>query len=179
MRTVFAMLLVASAALAQDADWVRTWETAQKGRPAKVPTVGRIAPPSEPGAPLVVHGRVFNGSKPAANVVIFAYQTDSTGVYNRKGSPGWRLRGWARSDAQGRFELHTIRPASYPNSSNPAHIHVTIDGPSLQRRWTTDIEFADDPLVRGQSRPAVRPVTVRNGVQHVDYEIRIAEKGKF
>jgi protocatechuate 3,4-dioxygenase beta subunit len=179
MRIALSLVFVASSALAQDADWVRAWEAAQKGRPANVPKVGRIATASEPGTPLVVHGRVFNGTKPAPNVVVFAYQTDSSGVYNRKGSPGWRLSGWARSDAQGRFELHTIRPGSYPNSSNPAHIHITIDGPSLPRRWASDIEFADDPLVRGRSRPAARPVTVRNGVQHVDYEIRITENGKF
>lgn len=179
MRVTLAVLFVAATAVAQDVDWVRAWETAQKGRPANVPTAGRIAPRSEPGTPLVVHGRVLNGAKPVPNVVVFAYQTDRTGVYNRRGSPGWRLQGWARSDAQGRFEFHTVRPGSYPNSSNPAHIHITIEGPSLPRRWASDIEFADDPLVRGRNRPAARPVSVRNGVQHVDYEIRITNDGKF
>jgi protocatechuate 3,4-dioxygenase beta subunit len=44
-------------------------------------------------------------------VIVFAYQTDHTGVYNRRGADGWRLHGGARTDAEGRFELHTIRAA--------------------------------------------------------------------
>ena len=95
-------------------------------------------------------------------------------VYNVPGRRGWRLKGWAMSDAQGRFELHTIRPGSYPRTRTPAHIHVTIEGPRLQRRWTEDIQFADDPFARDGL-----PVSTRNGVQHVDYEIRIADTNKF
>lgn len=178
MRSVFlASVLVATFVVAQDFDWVREWERAQRRRPANVPSIGRIAPPSEPGTPLVVHGRVLNGSKPAPNVVVFAYQTDRTGEYNQKGAQGWRLYGWARSDAQGRFEFHTIRPGSYPRSTNAAHIHVTVDGPGLPRRWTSEIQFADDPLMRGKS--GAFPVTVRNGVQHVEYTIRITGEGRF
>ena len=171
--------LVATFVVAQDFDWVREWERAQRGRPANVPSIARIAHAAEPGTPLIVHGRVLNGSKPAPNVVVFAYQTDRTGVYNHKGQRGWRLQGWARSDAQGRFEFRTIRPGSYPKSTNPAHIHVTLDGPGLSRRWTQEIEFADDPLIRDKTKKGVLPVTVRNGVQHVNYTIRITDEGKF
>ena len=37
-----------------------------------------------------------------------------------------RLKGWVKTDAQGRFELDTIKPGSYPGGGNPAHIHVVI-----------------------------------------------------
>lgn len=178
-RMLTFLVLVSTFVVAQDLDWVREWERARRRRPANVPPIARIAPPSEPGTPLIVHGRVLNGSKSAPNVVVFAYQADRTGVYNHKGQRGWRLQGWARSDAQGRFEFRTIRPGSYPRSANPAHIHVTIDGPGVSRRWTQEIEFADDPLIRDKSKKGVLPVTVRNGAQHVNYTIQITEAVKF
>ena len=175
---------------AQDRDWVRTWEEAQRQRPRTIGSAGRIAAANEPGTPLVVHGRVFqaDGKTPAAGIMVFAYQTDNKGEYNRNDAAGWRLRGWAQSDAQGRFEFHTIRPASYPSGRTPAHIHVTIEGPRLPRRWTTEVHFLDDPFLSdGQKRQSaalgafgsVRPVTTRQRTQHVDYSIRIAESGKF
>lgn len=190
MRVAFAALFVAASLCAQDVDWIREWESAQRQRPRVIGSVGRIAPANEPGTPLIVHGRVFqrDGVAPAQNVVVFAYQTDAAGVYNTPGARGWRLRGWARSDANGRFELRTIRPASYPGNGPPAHIHVTIDGPELGRRWTEEIHFADDPLLSQREKResaakgkfgGVRPVTTRDGVHHVEFNIRIQERGTF
>lgn len=181
MKTsVAAIVLFASTALAQDREWVRDWESAQRQRPATIGSSVRIAPAGEPGTPMVVRGRVLQpDGKPAPGVIVFAYQTDRTGVYNAAGRRGWRLQGWARTDARGRFELHTIRPGSYPGSRNPAHIHVTIEGPGLPRRWSEEIQFADDPLIRDKGRPGVLPVTTRGGTQYVDYTIRIAESGRF
>ncbi len=110
-------------------------------------------------------------------VIVFAYHTDRTGVYNRPGVRDWRLKGWAKTDEQGRFEFRAIRPGSYPGlRPPPAHIHVTIDGPGLPRRWTEEIEFADDPLLADKAHAL--PVTTRNGVQHVNYTIRVKETGK-
>ncbi len=191
MRTsIVISFLFAASCLAQDTDWVRQWDRAQDERPANVASSGRIAPPSEPGQPLIIHGRVFRGDgvTPAPGVVVFAYQTDRTGEYNRSGARGWRLYGWAKSDAEGRFELRTIRPGSYPSGRVPAHIHVTVDAPWLPRRWTDELQFLDDPLLpESQKRAsaaegkfgAVRPVTTRDATQHVDFNIRIAEKGRF
>lgn len=172
-------ILMASSAVGADAEWVRQWESAQKSRPKNIASVGRIAAAGEPGIPLIVHGRVLqsDGVMPAPGVIVFAYQTDADGVYNRAGQRGWRLKGWARSDANGRFELRTIRPGSYPRSQIPAHIHVTIDAPSVPRRWMREIEFADDPHVQDQRKAF--PVVVRNGVQHVEYVIRIGAEGTF
>lgn len=169
-----ALIFLAPVVCAQDVDWVRDWERAQRERPAAIGSVGRIAPKGERGTPMVVHGRI---EPPTAGVIVFAYQTDAGGVYHEPGARGWRLRGWARSDAQGRFELHTIRPGPYPGTRAAAHIHVTIEGPGLPRRWSDEIQFADDPLVRNQSDASA--VTVRNGTQHVNYTIRIEDRGRF
>lgn len=170
-RAVALAVLIAANALAQNVDpvWLRYWQEAQKGRPANIGWQARIAAPREPGTPLVVHGRVVAPEgRPVPDVIVFAYQTDATGVYNRRGEPGYRLRGWARTDRQGRFEFHTIRPAAYPTGTEPPHIHFTIEGPRLPRRWTRDLEFT-----RGTT------VSTRNGVQHVDFTIRVADEGRF
>lgn len=125
----FVTLFVTSATLlAQDTEYIRAIERAQQQRPSTLGATGRIAPPAEPGSPLVVRGRVLqvNGS-PAGNAVIFAYQTDRGGLYDRpeNGPHSWRLRGWVKADADGRFTFETIRPGSYPNSNNPPHVHFT------------------------------------------------------
>ena len=164
--------------LLQDPEFVDAYEHAQRGRPSNIGSAARIAPPSEPGVPMVVHGRVVRSSKPLANVIVFAYQTDRTGVYNAPGVQGWRLRGWARTDKDGRFEFRTIRPGSYPGTRNPAHIHLSVEGPSVARQWVDEIQFADDPLA-DKRRPFVKPVVVRNGVQHVEFTISIDDRGRF
>lgn len=187
MRT-FVLILVAAAAFAQDAGWVRMWTEAQRARPAEIRSSARIAPDGEPGIPLVIRGRVFDekGKAPLANVVVFAYQTDRTGVYNARGVDGWRLRGWARTDAQGWFTFRTIRPGSYPQGRTPAHVHFTIEGPGAPRQWTEDLRFAGDPFLSArEARTAgdpfggVRPVTVRDGIQHVEIRLRVDPSSRF
>lgn len=185
-----ATLLAAACAQAQDEEWLRVWEEAQRQRPRVIAATSRIAPANEPGTPLVIHGRVYarDGRTPAPGITVFAYQTDNTGVYNAPGAQGWRLRGWARTDAEGRFEFHTIRPASYPSGRNPAHVHLTIEGPNLPRRWTSELRFLDDPFVSASDKResqalgvfgSVRPVTTRGRTQHVDFNIRISDEGRF
>lgn len=192
MRTLIYLLLfvLSRTTLAQDSDWVRAWEKTQRQRPSVIGAVGRIAPAGEPGTPLVIHGRIFesDGSTPAPGVTIFAYQTDTGGVYNRRGMPGWRLHGWAKSDREGRFEFRTIRPGSYPKGGTPAHVHMTIERPGLSRRWVSELQFLDDPLLPAHEKKAsaakgkfgaIRPVAVRGGVQHVELNLRVSSAGRF
>ena len=190
-RSMAILTVVAAVAVtAQDSDWVRMWEDAQRQRPKTVSTRSRIATESENGIPMTIRGRVVlaDGRTPAANATVFAYQTDANGVYNTASSRGWRLRGWARTDAEGRFEFRTIRPAPYPNRSIPAHVHLTIEGPSVPRQWLDELRFADDPLVTAAERErsnkagafgSIRPVTVRDGVQQVEFTFRLSNDGRF
>lgn len=178
---------------AQDREFVRAYERAQASKPARVESVSRIAPNGEPGTPLVINGRVYqtDGRTPAgAGITVFAYQTDRHGLYDvpSAGPHSWRLRGWAVTDAEGRFTFHTIRPASYPNATVPQHVHLHLEGPDLPRRWTTELEFDDDPKVTASRREAsqragmfggVRPVTKRDGVDHVEINLRIEDRGLF
>jgi protocatechuate 3,4-dioxygenase beta subunit len=83
---------------------------------------------------LVIHGRVFreDGRTPAPDILVFAYHTDARGHYDvpSSGPHSWRLRGWVKTDAQGRFQFTTIRPAPYPNRNTAAHVHFVIEGPA-------------------------------------------------
>lgn len=166
------------------------WTEAQQRRPAAIAAVARIAPANEPGTPMIIHGRVLqsDGVTPISNVIVFAYQTDNKGLYNTNDAPGWRLRGWAKTDANGRFEFRTIRPGSYPGTRNPAHVHLTIEGPRIARRGTGELRFLDDPFVSAWEKQrstaagafgSVRPVTTKAGVQHVDLNLRLSEEGRF
>jgi protocatechuate 3,4-dioxygenase, beta subunit len=194
-RAVFlaAALALPLPALAQvDQDWLRMWNEAQTHRPAELGAVVRIAPAAEPGTPLVVEGRVFepDGTLPAAGVVVFAYQTDRDGIYFNRERPGspWRLQGWARTDADGRFELRTIRPGPYPGRRVPAHIHFSFESPTYGRQWSDSLRFADDPLLSDREKQesaaagrfgAVCAVRTEDGVAHVRYAVKLKPKPDF
>src|SRR3954469_3606088 len=140
MKTIFTalvtILVTAGALSAQDQQWLRMWNDAQTLKPAHVTSVERIAPSSEPGTPFVVRGTIVDAAgTPAPNVQVFAYQTDAAGLYAQPGATDpWKLKGWAVTDAQGRFEFRTIRPAPYPGRDIPAHHPSQLHDEVL---WTT------------------------------------------
>lgn len=188
---VLAVVMAASAA-AQDTQFIRAMEAAQKLRPTQVDSTGRIAPESEPGTPLVIHGRAFaaDGTTPLANAVVFAYHTDRHGLYDQRsaGPHSWRLKGWAKTGSDGRFEFRTIRPGAYPENSPPAHVHFTFFTADGSRYHAGELQFDDDTLVterhRSESRAAggfggVRPVRREGTTEHVDIALRVHPSDKF
>ena len=192
MTKLITAVALALSVTAQDPEWLRMWNEAQTHKPAQLSATGRIAPEGEPGTPMAIHGRIFqpDGKSPAANVIVFAYQTDAEGVYSGPGKPGrpWRLQGWAVTGADGRFEFRTIRPAPYPGRSIPAHVHLSLQTPSHGRQWTEELRFSDDKFVTaderkksdalGTYRNVVTPA-IRDGVQHVDFTVRLKTRGDF
>ena len=112
------------------------------------------------GHKLAVNGTVYkaDGKTPAEGVILYIYHTDQTGVYPKKGDEkGWAkrhgyLRGWMKTDKNGFYKFFTLRPASYPNSKNPAHIHITIKEPGKQEYYIDDFLFDDDPLLTAGQR---------------------------
>lgn len=117
-----------------------------------------LTKPDEPGTPMVVTGRIFaaDGKTPAANMVLYVYHTDARGLYSEKdgqgGPPDPRINGWMKTGADGRYEFRSIRPASYPGTRNPQHIHAKVQGEHYAERTIPEYWFDDDPLVTAEMR---------------------------
>ena len=117
--------------------------------PANLSWQATIAGPDEPGERLVISGRVFepNSVTPLAGIIVYGYHTDATGHYTRtEAMRPPRLQGWTKTDADGRFEFHTIRPAAYPGRTIPAHVHFILWGAGYPRQWA-ELRFEGDPFV--------------------------------
>ena len=107
----------------------------------------------EPGEPLVVSGRIFapDGRTPAAGALLYVYHTDARGLYSEKdgqgGPPDPRIKGRMKTDADGRYEFRSIKPASYPGTRNPAHIHAQVSGAGFPEQWIHEFWFEGDPFI--------------------------------
>ncbi|HEX6179905.1 MAG TPA: hypothetical protein VFZ47_01595 [Chitinophagaceae bacterium] len=116
----------------------------------------------EPGVQTTVKGKLLSANKtPVSNTLVYVYQTDHRGWYaddkphveQNEGDRGHaRLFGYLKTNAQGEFELHTIRPASYPNSTLPQHIHFEAFSDNGKSLTITELLFDDDPMLVGDLR---------------------------
>jgi protocatechuate 3,4-dioxygenase beta subunit len=114
----------------------------------------------EQGTKLHLKGIVYkpDGKTPAEGVIIYLYHTDNKGIYPTKGNEKrWDkrhgyIRSWLKTNAKGEYECWTIRPASYPNSYNPQHIHMTIKEPGKNEYWIDEIHFSDDPMLTAEAK---------------------------
>ena len=105
--------------------------------------------------PIKISGTVYkiDGKTPANNVIIYVYQTNDKGKYeSNTDSKGWGkrhgyIRGWMKTDKNGNYEFYTSRPASYPNSTNPQHIHITVKEPDKNEYYIAAFYFNDDPYI--------------------------------
>lgn len=148
------------------------------GLPDTLDAQARIAPEDEPGEPMHIEGTVLDAQgRPREGVIVYAYQTDASGVYppptdvkDRAARRHGRLRAWARSDAQGRYVFDTVRPGSYPDSRVPQHIHMHVIEPGCATYYIDDIEFSDDPLKAPES--AQQQARARGGSGLVSPELR-------
>lgn len=104
---------------------------------------------------LHISGIVFHedGMTPAENVILYMYHTGRDGRYTPEtGSKGWaqrhgKFRGWIKTDASGRYDFWTFRPAAYPSGSEPEHIHITVKEPNTNPYYIDAYLFSDDPLL--------------------------------
>lgn len=104
---------------------------------------------------LKITGKVYqkDGKTLAENIIIYIYHTNENGIYETKGDEeGWAkrhgyIRGWAKTSSEGTFTFYTFRPGSYPNTSAPQHIHMTIKEPNTNAYYIDDIMFEDDKFL--------------------------------
>lgn len=155
---------------AQDVQYVRAIDRAQTDRPSTLGATARIAPASEPGDPLIIRGRLLNlDGAAAAGAIVFAYHTDRGGLYDdsSRGPHSWRLRGWARTDADGRFTFESIRPGAYPGGNIPPHVHFTAFLQNGDRYHSPQVNL---PAARGgESR----------GPEEITAELRLDARNRF
>jgi protocatechuate 3,4-dioxygenase beta subunit len=136
-----------------------------EGMPAELHRDARIASAGEPGEALTIQGVVTDADgAPAAGVVVYAYQTNAKGIYPRAANAHGSLRGWARTDTEGRYRFDTIRPAAYPNSTIPQHVHMHVIEPGRGTYYIDDVLFDDDPLLTPQRRRQMLHGRGGNGV---------------
>lgn len=110
-----------------------------------------ITAEDEPGEPMVVTGTVYaaNGKTPLAGVEVYVYHTDNEGYY-RKGansSSNPRLKGTMSTNAEGKYEYRTIKPAPYPGGGNPAHVHYVIKVKGGKEQYA-ELQFEGDRWLR-------------------------------
>lgn len=125
-----------------------------EGMPRQLSWRTTLAMPDEPGEPLIISGTIYkkDAKTPAPGVILYIYHTDSRGLYSPASNQTvakkhGHLRGWMKTDAQGRYAFKTIRPAAYPNQAIPQHIHPIIYEEGKGYYWIDDFLFEDDPLL--------------------------------
>ncbi len=134
------------------------------GMPSSINAVDTSAAWNEQGQKLLVTGIVYHldGKTPAADVIIYYWQTDNKGYYSlingmdEKAKRHGHIRGWVKTDVNGKYAIYTIKPAPYPNENIPAHIHTSIKEPNIDNEYYIDeFVFDDDKLLTGEKRKAL------------------------
>ena len=131
------------------------------GMPENIKSVDTSAGWTQEGQKLLVTGTIYklDGKTPAPNVILYYYHTDINGLYANKQGLDPRvvrhgyIRGWVKSDANGKYAIYTVRPAPYPNRDFEAHIHPSIKEPNIDKEYYIDeFVFDDDKLLTGEKR---------------------------
>lgn len=158
------------------------------GKPEWINSVDTSAGWSQPGQKLLITGTIFkrDGKTPAPDVILYYYHTDINGYYSDKKGLDRRvirhgyIRGWVKSDENGKYSIYTVRPAPYPDEDIPAHIHPSVKEPDIEKEYYIDeFVFDDDKLLTGDKRKAlenrggsgVLRVLVKNDLQIAEHDI--------
>lgn len=127
----------------------------------KINSETTIASKAEPGERMEISGTVYlkDGKTPAKDIILYAYHTNAAGLYQPSdtqtlGKRNGRLRGWVKTNSEGKFSIASIRPAPYPNATIPAHIHFLVKEPRKIVYYIDEVWFTDDKLVTEKLKQA-------------------------
>jgi protocatechuate 3,4-dioxygenase, beta subunit len=111
------------------------------------------------GERIIVQGRVLDESgRPVPNTLVEIWQCNAAGRYIHETDqhpapldPNFTGAGRVVTDDRGHYQFTTIKPGAYPwrnhhNAWRPAHIHLSLFGPSFLTRLVTQMYFPGDPL---------------------------------
>lgn len=133
----------------------------------------------EPGIRISVTGKVLNENtkRPIENVIVEIVQADSSGIYfseNTTFNP--RLFGYLKTDRNGQFTIHTIRPGSYLDDNGspvPSHIHFTLEKSEF-RTYASEFTFDDDLIFRANGNVDLVPVAIKKeNANQTNYEVEL------
>lgn len=144
---------------------------------------------------LLLTGIVYqaDGTTPAANVILYYYQTNAEGQYlhvetearsvpkNANGATHGFIRGWVETGKDGKYEIYTTRPGGYPSGEEVAHVHIYLTDPYISDTYYIDnFVFDDDPLLTTKRRRAFENRAGNGIVRLVQKEnLQIAERDLF
>jgi len=130
------------------------------------------------GERIIVVGKVMDeDEKPIANTLIEIWQANAAGRYhhpvdqhNAPLDPNFTGAGRCVTNEKGEYRYLTIKPGAYPwlnhpNAWRPAHIHLSIFGPSFATRLVTQFFFPGDPLL--PMDPIFNSIPTKSGRQRL------------
>jgi protocatechuate 3,4-dioxygenase beta subunit len=111
------------------------------------------------GERIIVHGKVMDeDGRGVPDTLIEIWQANACGRYIHINDqhpapidPNFTGSGRCVTDADGHYKFISIKPGAYPwanhtNAWRPAHIHLSLFGPSFMSRLVTQLYFPGDPL---------------------------------
>ena len=173
---------------------------AQDRRPSRVETAQRLRPPW-PAARIAPADRARHrssstgarsartGARRSPAPWYSPIRPTATDSYDRDGGNlSWRLKGWAKTDADGRFEFSTIRPGHYPGEQIAAHVHFVLMPDDGNRYHGGELLFEGDPALTARQKAAsagagmfaeIRPVRRDGATEHVELNVKVNPAEKF
>jgi protocatechuate 3,4-dioxygenase, beta subunit len=112
------------------------------------------------GERLIITGRVLDeDERPIPKTLLEIWQANAAGRYHHEIDqhrapldPNFSGAGRCLTNEKGEYRFVTIKPGAYPwlnhaNAWRPAHIHLSLFGPSFVTRLVTQFFFPGDPLL--------------------------------
>jgi protocatechuate 3,4-dioxygenase beta subunit len=112
------------------------------------------------GERVIIVGRVLDeDERPVPHTLIEIWQANAAGRYHHEIDqhrapldPNFIGAGRCVTNENGEYRFLTIKPGAYPwlnhtNAWRPAHIHLSLFGPSFVTRLVTQFFFPGDPLI--------------------------------
>ncbi|MGQ4601165.1 catechol 1,2-dioxygenase [Nocardia sp. R6R-6] len=150
---------------------------------------------NEAGTPLIWTGRVTStDGSVLAGARVELWHADDDGLYSQFAPeiPEWNLRGTFTTDAEGRFEIRTVRPAPYQiptdgacgqliaaagwHAWRPAHLHVKVSAPGHEL-LTAQLYFPNDEHNDDDIASAVKPELILDPQPGPDGASQVVEYG--
>lgn len=147
---------------------------------------GSIVRSPTPGEPVLVRAEVVDADgRPVEGAAVDVWHASTEGFYENQdpAQADMNLRGRFTTDAAGRFEFHTVKPAGYPvpvhgpvgdllrlqgrHNLRPAHIHFLIAKAGFKTQfaqvYSSDDEHLETDVVFAVTRPLVGRYVERDG----------------